>query len=207
MCDPPKCYKSYVFQRETEQPELGHTPVDCVGRYTVLVECVLAWQAVGRGAIWPASSSLRGPSPPRFNPLRRGWAYRLAPEATLFRGIPVGPEAFLEPPGACRLRSCARTHLKIDLCYTCMLGGAYDKYQQIPTEQLLISSLEDMYPTASQQPPPNSLDHRTTVSNYDSQFGWESSTHAVVRTRYYGRALTHGLSYPLLLFSSDEKYC
>ena len=35
------------------QPEMGHS----------LVGCILAWLAVGRGAPWPTSSSIRGPSP------------------------------------------------------------------------------------------------------------------------------------------------
>ena len=56
-----------------------------------------------------------------FNPLRRDWVYRLAPEAPLFRGIPTGPEAFLEPPGACGFRSWARIHLKKKTCATLVL--------------------------------------------------------------------------------------
>ena len=44
-----------------------------------------------------------------------GWVCHLAPEASLFRGMPTGPEEFLEPPGTSGLWLCARTHLKKDL--------------------------------------------------------------------------------------------
>ena len=47
----------------------------------------------------------QGAVPPDFTTLRRGWVYRLVPEALLFRGMQTGPEAILEPPGACGLRS------------------------------------------------------------------------------------------------------
>ena len=57
--------------------------------------------------IWPQEAV-----PPGFNPLRRGWVYRPAPEAPLLRGIPTGSEAFLEMPGACGLRPCAWPHPK-----------------------------------------------------------------------------------------------
>ena len=58
------------------------------------------------------TSGLRGPSPPGFNPLQRGWVYRPVPEAPLLRGMPTGSEAFLEMPGACGLRPCAWPHPK-----------------------------------------------------------------------------------------------
>ena len=60
------------------------------------------------------------------------------------------------------------------------------------TEQLF--TWDDTYPNASQPSVSYLLDHRTTVSNYDSQFGWELSTYAAVRICYYGSDLTHGLS-------------
>ena len=44
---------------------------------------------------------------------------------------------------------------------------------QRETEQLLIPTKDDMYPNATQQLAPYSLDYRT-VSNYDSQFGRDS---------------------------------
>ena len=69
-----------------------------------------------------------GPVTPGFNPLLRGWDYRLAPEEPLFRGMPMGPEAFLEQLGAHGLRSCTRTHLKTALCHTPLIGGSYVKY-------------------------------------------------------------------------------
>ena len=50
-------------RRLTPSAGLGHTLVGYVGRYMDLVGCVLALLAVGQGAPWPASSSLRRPSP------------------------------------------------------------------------------------------------------------------------------------------------
>ena len=72
-----------------------------------------------------------GDRPPGSNPLWRGWVYRLAPEAPLFRGMPTRPEAFLEPPGASGLRSCAQTHIKKALCHTCPIDGTVNKYRAI----------------------------------------------------------------------------
>ena len=57
--------------------------------------------------LWP-----QGAVPPGFNPLWRGWVYRLAPEAPLLRGMPTGSEAFLEMPGACGIRPCTWPHPK-----------------------------------------------------------------------------------------------
>ena len=71
-------------------------------RWAVQVGCVLSLDL-------PLASGSR---PPGFNPLRRGWVYRPAPEAPLLRGMPTGPEAFLEMPGACGLRPCAWPHPK-----------------------------------------------------------------------------------------------
>ena len=53
-----------------------------------------------------------GGHPPGSYPSWRGWVYRLAPEEPLFRGMPTGPEAFLEPLCVSGQRLCARTHLK-----------------------------------------------------------------------------------------------
>ena len=50
------------------------------------------------------------------------------PEAHLFRGIPTGPEVFLENAGHVRALPCARTHLKRALCHTSPVGGPDDKY-------------------------------------------------------------------------------
>ena len=41
----------------------------------------------------------QGAFPPGFYLPREGWVYRPAPEAPLIRGMPTGPEAFLEPAG------------------------------------------------------------------------------------------------------------
>ena len=67
---------------------------------------------------------------------------------------------------------------------------------QRETEQLLTTAWDDMYPTASQQSVPYSLDYRTTISNYDSQFGWELSTHDAIRIYYYSSDLTQTVIFP-----------
>ena len=59
---------------------------------------------------------------PGSNPPWKGWIYYMAPEAPLFRGMPTGPEAFLEPLGASGLRPCARSLLKKALCHTRLVG-------------------------------------------------------------------------------------
>ena len=46
---------------------------------------------------------------PGIIPLWRGWFYCLVP---LFRGMLMGPEAFLGLPGTCGFPSCTWTHLK-----------------------------------------------------------------------------------------------
>ena len=74
------------------------------------------------------SISLRGP-PPRLLRPSGGWVYCRAPEAPLIRGMPTGPYAFLEMPGACGLRPCARTHQEKALCHTGPLGGVDIKYR------------------------------------------------------------------------------
>ena len=74
-------------------------------RWAVQVGCVLSLDV-------PLAS---GGRPPGFNPLRRGWVYRPAPEAPLLRGMPTGSEAFLEMPGACGLGPCAWPHPKKSL--------------------------------------------------------------------------------------------
>ena len=58
-----------------------------------------------------------------FNPPWRGYVYRLVPEAPLFRRMPMGPEAFLEPPSV-------SGPPKKALCHTRPVGGTYDKYRQ-----------------------------------------------------------------------------
>ena len=72
---------------------------------------------------WP-----QGAVPPGFNPLRRGWVCRPAPEAPILGGMPTGSQAFLEMPGACGLRLCAWLHPKKALCHTRPVGGTEDKY-------------------------------------------------------------------------------
>ena len=58
------------------------------------------------------ASSLKGPFP-RLWPSSRGLSFSPgAWGAPFFGGMPTGLEAFLEPPGASRLRSCARTYIK-----------------------------------------------------------------------------------------------
>ena len=80
----------------------------------------------------------QGTFPPGFYFLREGWVHRPAPEAPLIKGMPTGPYAFLEIPGACGLRPCAWTHPKKALCHTCPLGGTSRS----------ISVLSDQYETS-----------------------------------------------------------
>ena len=49
---------------------------------------------------------------PGLYPHLEGLGFQPAPEAPQLRGMPTGPPAFLGMLGACRLRPCARTHLK-----------------------------------------------------------------------------------------------
>ena len=53
----------------------------------------------------------QGGRPPKLS-LQRGCIYHLALEAPLFKGMSTGLKAFLESPGVCGFRPCARTHLK-----------------------------------------------------------------------------------------------
>ena len=76
------------------------------GRPRFTVYGFLVPVAVGRGAPWLASSSFWGPSPLALTPLggARFIAWRL--RHPYFRGIPMGPEAFLESPDP-QKRPCA----------------------------------------------------------------------------------------------------
>ena len=74
------------------------------------------------------------------NPPLRGWVYRLAPGAPFF----LGPEAFLEPLRASRLRPCARTHLKKVMCHTRPVSGTFDKYRAI-SARTVIPVVEGLY--------------------------------------------------------------
>ena len=78
--------------------------------------------------IWLRFPPASGGCLPRLLPSSGGWAYCLAPEAPLIRGIPTGPNVFLAMPGACGLRPCATTHQKKALCHTCTFSGACKKY-------------------------------------------------------------------------------
>ena len=64
--------------------------------------------------------------------------------------------------------------LDLPRCYKSYVFSERDKTVAHP-------ALDDTYPTTFQLSEPYSLDYRTIVSNYDSQFEWESSTHAAVR--------------------------
>ena len=95
----------------------------------------LWWQSVLTSILEPQS----------FNPLRRGWVYRLAREALPFRGMPTGPEVFLELPGASGPMPCAWTHLKKALVR--LLGRMTNtKYQLVghlgPSGGVIVSKLE-----------------------------------------------------------------
>ena len=87
--------------------------------------------------IWPSVSryleiffGLRGPSP-RLLPASGGWVHRPAPEASLIRGMPTAPRAFLEMPDACGLRPCARSHPKKGLVPHLPVGWGEQQIPQI----------------------------------------------------------------------------
>ena len=65
----------------------------------------------------------QGAVPPGFNPLWRGWVYRPAPEAPLFRGMPTGSEAFLELPLVLGFGPATGPTLKTALCHIRTLVG------------------------------------------------------------------------------------
>ena len=69
------------------------------------------------GRVWSGSAGswwrcALGAVPLDSNSPWRGWVYRLAPEVPLFRGMPMGLEAFLEPLGMSGPQPCVRTHQK-----------------------------------------------------------------------------------------------
>ena len=92
----------------------GQTSIGGVRRYMDLVGCVLVTVAVGRGAPWPASSSLRRPYPLESNTLWRGWVYRLVPGAPV-KGNANGARGIFEAPSIAAIRPCARSLLRKDL--------------------------------------------------------------------------------------------
>ena len=136
--DLPRCYKSYIFFRERQYYSffmntnpilfplrlppsriehmhyslggagLGHTSVSRVNRYMDLVGCVLVPVAVGQGAPWPASWSLKVLSPKVAWHLGR----------LFLRGMLMGLRQFLEPPGLSGPWPCAWTHQKKKPCAT-----------------------------------------------------------------------------------------
>ena len=64
--------------------------------------------------------------PPRLHPALEGLGLSPGARGAPKKGMPTGPEAFLEQPEASRLRSCDRTNLRRPHSYA---GGAYDKYR------------------------------------------------------------------------------
>ena len=68
--------------------------------------------------LWP-----QGAVPSGFNPLRRGWVYRPAPEARRKRGMPTGSEVFLELPVALGFGPATGPTLKTALCHIRTLVG------------------------------------------------------------------------------------
>ena len=87
-----------------------------VMRSAVQVGCVLSLDV-------PLAS--RGAVPPGFNPLRRGWVYRSAPEAPLLRGMPT---AFWKCWARVGYGPAPGPTLKKALCHTLPVGGTEDKY-------------------------------------------------------------------------------
>ena len=88
---------------------LGHPLIGRVWVSTDLVGCVLVSSGSRSRCALTGILEPQGTVSPGFNPPWRGLVYSLVP---LFRRMPTGPEAFLDPPGTSRLRPCAQTHLK-----------------------------------------------------------------------------------------------
>ena len=89
---------AHTYTHEHYATWLGYTSIGGVGESQIRSEC-------------PGSGGSRS-GPTSFNPLRRGWVYRLVLEAPLFKKMLTEPEAFLKLTGASGLRSCAKTLLK-----------------------------------------------------------------------------------------------
>ena len=95
-------------------PVVGHSRPTVVASCTVILGVFHHWIH----HLWP-----QGAVPPGFNPLRRGWVYRPAPEAPRKRGMPTGSEAFFGTASRVGLQPCDRTNLKTALCHIRTLVG------------------------------------------------------------------------------------
>ena len=111
---------------------LGHTSVSCVGWCTDLVECVLVPVAVGRGAPWPTSSSLRGPFPKALNNL---WGTSFIAWHLFLGECWRGPRHFWSHWACLGYSLAPRPILKKALCHTRPVGGVYNKYWLLPNSQ------------------------------------------------------------------------
>ena len=80
--------------------------------WVALCQPCLLWH--GSGQVWLGTGDIlwSQEATPRLLTLRWGWVYCLAPEASLIRGMPTRPKAFLAMPDACGLQPSDQTHLK-----------------------------------------------------------------------------------------------
>ena len=86
---------------------------------------VVACHTVRSGVFYHWIHHLRpqGAVPPGFNPLRRGWVYRPAPEAPRKGGMPTGSEEFLELPVVLGFGPATGLTIKTALCHIRTLVG------------------------------------------------------------------------------------
>ena len=89
----------------------------CSGSVGSRSRCSLTCILDPQGAIFPSSNSPW-----------RSYVYPMAPAAPFFRGMPTGPDSFLELRGVSGLRHCTWTHIKMALCHIRSLGGTCDKF-------------------------------------------------------------------------------
>ena len=110
-------------------PELGHTSVDCVGRYTNLVGCILTRLAVSQGAPWLASSSLRKPSLQALTLLRGARFITWCLRSLFLEESQQGPRHFCSHQTCLGNSPAPGPTKKEALFHTHPICGTYNKYQ------------------------------------------------------------------------------
>ena len=94
------------------RPTISHFDRPCVGEHGSGCVCPVYGGSRSRCALSCILES-QGTIPQGSNPPCWYWVYRLAPEIFLFRGMPAGPEAYLEPSGASAQRSISRCFAEV----------------------------------------------------------------------------------------------
>ena len=121
-----------------------------IGQHLSSCRVALRPAVLSAARIWPSVSQyleisfgLREPFPHVFTPFGVGGVrgvHPLAAEAPLIRGMPTGPSAFLEMPGAFGLRPCARTHQKRPcVTHTCWSSNTANHYWCYPNSTRLLT--------------------------------------------------------------------